>query len=341
LIDLRSDTVTKPTLEMREVMAQAEVGDDVFGEDPTVNQLQEHVAKLLGKEAGLFVPSGSMANQISIKAHTQPGDEIVCERGAHLYNYECGGPSFLSGVQVMPLEGKYGVITAEQIEPTIRPNNVHHPKTRLICLENTHNRGGGAIFPIDEIGKIQPLADQHGLRMHLDGARLWNASIATGIPLHEYAQYFDSVSVCFSKGLGAPVGSMITGTADFIRTAHRYRKLFGGGMRQAGVLAAAALHAVENHFNRLKEDHKHARLLAEAIDQIPGLDVDLNAVHTNIIFINIDPSLWNAGDLVDRLKQKNVLVLAESAQRIRVVTHLGITKAHMKEAIQIFKSVVS
>jgi len=340
LIDLRSDTVTRPTPEMREVMARAEVGDDVFGEDPSINQLQTHVAGLLGREAGLFVPSGSMANQVSIKAHTQPGDEIICERGAHVYNYESGGPSFLSGVQVLPLDGIHGMITAEQIESAIRPKNVHHPITRLICLENTHNRAGGTVFPIDEIRSIRKMADQYKLHMHLDGARLWNASIATDIPLHEYAQYFDSVVVCFSKGLGAPVGSMITGSSDFIRTAHRYRKMFGGAMRQAGVLAAAALHAVQNHYVRMKEDHENAQILARAIDAIPGLEVDLESVQTNIVFFDVDPSFGTAGKVAERLKEKGVLVIATSASRIRVVTHLDVSREQVEEAAQIFRTVL-
>jgi threonine aldolase len=333
MIDLRSDTVTKPTPAMRQVMAEAEVGDDVLGDDPTVNRLQETVAEMLGKEAGLFVPSGTMANQISIKTHTQPGDEVICESGAHVFIFEAGAPAFLSGVQMRPIAGQYGVMTVEDIESAIRPRNVHHPISRLICLENTHNRAGGTIIPIERIREIRDLVNRTGLKLHLDGARLWNAHVATGIPLAEYAKYFDSVSLCFSKGLGAPVGSLIAGSRDFIEGAHRYRKIFGGGMRQAGIIAAGALFAVKNHISRLASDHENARRLAEAISKIDGVEVDLNSVQTNILYFSISHELGPAERIVSRFREQNILMISLSKQRIRAVTHLDVSSKDIQQVI--------
>src|SRR5512139_3289968 len=264
-IDLRSDTVTKPTAAMRKVIFEAEVGDDVFGEDPTVNALQEKVARLLGKEKAIFVPSGTMGNQLAIKSHTQPGDEVILEASSHPYNFEGGASAALSGVQFNCLKGVRGVIDASQIEEAIRPEDHHFAVSRLICLENTHNRGGGTVFPIAKIAEISKLAKSRGLLVHLDGARLWNASVASGIEPREYAQYADSVSVCLSKGLGAPVGSLVTGSAAFIDRVHRFRKMFGGGMRQAGLLAAAGIYALDHHMERLREDHDHAKRLAHGL----------------------------------------------------------------------------
>src|SRR5580692_3097691 len=261
-IDLRSDTVTRPTPGMRDAMATAEVGDDVFHEDPTVNKLEAHVASVLGKEAALFVPSGTMSNQIAVKAHTQPGDELICEANCHIYNYEAGGPAVLSGVMCRPVEGDYGILDVSQLEDKIRPVNDHLVRTRFVCLENTHNRCGGRIYPFEKIQAISAWTHTNGLILHLDGARLWNAVIATGIAAKTWAAEFDSVSVCFSKGLGAPVGSALAGTQEFIAKARRVRKLFGGGMRQAGVLAAAALYALEHHVDRLAEDHHNAQTIA-------------------------------------------------------------------------------
>jgi threonine aldolase len=341
MIDLRSDTVTKPTPAMRHAMAEAEVGDDVLGDDPTVNRLQETVAAMLGKEAGLFVPSGTMANQLSIKSHTQPGDEVICEAGAHVFVYEAGAPAFLSGVQMRPIAGKYGVMAAEDVEAAIRPRNVHHPVSRLICLENTHNRAGGTIVPIERIREIRDVANRTGLKMHLDGARLWNAHVATGIPLAEYAGYFDSVSVCFSKGLGAPVGSLIAGDREFIRSAHRYRKIFGGGMRQAGVIAAGALYAVEHHIPRLKEDHVHARRLAEALAKIDGVDVDLKSVQTNILYFSIAPEYGTAERIVGRFREQEILMMSLSPQGLRAVTHLDVSGKDMGRVIDALPIVFS
>src|SRR6516225_6877099 len=271
MIDLRSDTVTRPTKAMRAAMESAPVGDDVFDEDPTVNRLQERVADMLGKEAALFVPSGTMSNQICVKTHTQPGDELLCDVNCHIYNFEAGGPAVLSGVTCRTVEGDYGVLDVSQLEGKVRPINDHLVRTRLVCLENTHNRGGGRIFPLAKVSAISAWARENSLLMHLDGARLWNAVVATGIPAAEWARHFDSVSVCFSKGLGAPIGSALAGTRDFVTRAKRIRKLFGGGMRQGGIAAAGALFALENHVERLAEDHRNAQVIAQAITETNGL----------------------------------------------------------------------
>lgn len=340
VIDLRSDTFTKPTPEMRDTMARAEVGDDVFGEDPTVNRLQDHIADLFGKEAALFTASGTMGNQIAINALTQPGQEVILDSNAHIFYYEAGAPAILSGVQLRTLDSNNGILTKEKIESAIRPENVHFPPTSLICLENTHNRAGGTIFPIEEIKRIRQLAEERGIRMHLDGARLWNASVATGVPLREYGQYFDSITVCFSKGLGAPVGSCVVGDADFIKRAHRYRKIYGGGMRQAGIIAAGALYAVQNHIDKLKDDHAHAKLLAESVASLPGFEVNLPSVQTNIIMIHIQAdSEITAAQVAEQLKSENVLLLALDPKRLRAVTHLDVSKDDIVQAVDIFKKI--
>jgi len=325
IIDFRSDTVTMPSKEMREAIAQAEVGDDVFYQDPTVNRLQEYVSELLGKEKGLFVPSGTMANQCALKSHTQPGDEIIAEEGCHIVNYESGAPGLLSGVLFRLITGKYGVFTAEQVEEKIRPSAYHYPRTGLIEIENTHNHAGGTIFPLNEIKRIREAADKYGLPMHLDGARLWNAAVATGIPLDEYAKYFDSAAVCFSKGLGAPVGSMLVGGAEFIHRAHRYRKMFGGGMRQAGIIAAGALYAVQHNRERLLEDHQKAQLLAAAAAECDVFTINLDAVQTNIVIWMVKPGELTEEEVVDMLKEKNILTLDIGENRIRAVCHLDVS----------------
>jgi threonine aldolase len=339
IVDIRSDTVTQPCDKMREAMARAEVGDDVFGEDPTVNRLQERISGILGKEAGLFVASGTMANQVAINTHTCPGQEIIVDSNAHIFIYECGAPSVLSGVQLYPILGQRGVITTEMIMTAIRPPNVHYPRTGLICLENTHNRGGGTIYPIEEIKQIRKVADEFGIPMHMDGARLWNASVASGISMKTYASYFDSVSVCFSKGLGAPVGSMLTGNESFIQRARRYRKMYGGGMRQAGIIAAAALYAVENNVKRLKEDHLHARMLAEKINALPGLYVDLEAVQTNIVYVELKDTKFSGSQAVEELHKHGVMVLATDLERLRLVTHLDVIREKMEFAVHAFEKV--
>ncbi len=339
LIDLRSDTITQPNEAMRKQMAEATVGDDVYGEDPTVNALQEKITALTGKEAALFVTSGTQANQVAINAHTQPGDEVICEYRSHIFNFEAGAPGLLSGVQLHPVQGDYGVMNVERVLEAIRPSNHHFPRTRLITLENTHNRWGGTIYPLEEIKKMRSLADAHGLKLHLDGARLWNASVATGLSIKELSSYFDSVSLCFSKGLGAPVGSIIAGDESFINRAHYYRKAYGGGMRQAGILAASALFALDNHVERLMKDHERARRLAEAINSFPGLVVDLRSVQTNIVIFDTSLSGVEATEIVRKLASHNIRMNAVSTTRVRAVTHLQIDDDDIKHTIEMMKSI--
>jgi threonine aldolase len=336
-IDLRSDTVTRPTPGMRAAIQSAEVGDDVFGEDPTIIRLQEKVAGLLGKEASLYVPSGTMSNQIGIKAHTQPGDELFCESTNHIFVWEAGAPAALSGVTCRTFEGDYGVLDVTQLDGKIRPRSEHYAYTRLVCLENTHNRGGGRVYPIEKIQAISEWARANGLLMHLDGARLWNAVAATGIPLAEWAKYFDSVSVCFSKGLGAPIGSALVGSKEFIKRAHRIRKLFGGAMRQGGMAAAGALYAVENHRERLSEDHRNAKVLAQAIADTPGLRLDPPEVETNLVWFEVDPELGPAKDLSAAFKQQGVLINATGPQMMRAVTHLDVSAAQAERAAEVIR----
>ena len=336
-IDLRSDTVTRPSPGMREAMAKAEVGDDVFGEDPTVNKLQQKVAELLGKEAALYVPSGTMGNQVCIKVHTQPGDEVIAEKGCHVFNYETAGMAFLSNVQVHTIEGKHGAFSVAQVKRAIRPKAYYMPRTRLICLENTHNRAGGTIIPIDLIKEMNALAKDEGIRFHLDGARLWNACAETGITPKEYASFFDSVSVCLSKGLGAPVGSVIASSAEFIAEARRYRKIFGGGMRQAGVLAAAGIYALENNAARLKEDHANARYLARELATIRGFDIDMDSVQTNIIIISLEKLGKTPDEVLALLRTKGVLLTLGNYMGIRAVTHMDVSTDQVKRAAQIIR----
>jgi threonine aldolase len=331
-IDLRSDTVTKPTPGMRAAMASAEVGDDVFHEDPTVLQLEERVARMLGKEAALFVPSGTMSNQVCVKTHTHPGDEMLCDLNCHIYKYEAGGAAVLSGVTCRTLEGDYGILDLSQLQDQIQPANDHLVRTRLVCLENTHNRGGGKIYPLEKIQDICHWAHQNGLVTHLDGARLWNAIVATGIPAQEWCRHFDSVSVCFSKGLGAPLGSALAGCRDFVQRARKVRKLFGGGMRQVGIVAAGCLYALDHHIERLAEDHQNAQVLANAIAGVPGLTLTPGEVETNIIFVQIDPDLGSAKDVAAKLKEQGVLVLPTAPHTIRMCTHLDVSAAQTEKA---------
>lgn len=341
MIDLRSDTVTKPTPAMRAAMAAAEVGDDVYGEDPTVLRLEEKIAAMLGKEKALFVPSGTMSNQVGVRVHCSPGDEFLCETSCHIYQYEQGAFAQLSGVVARPIDGEFGVLKLEQLVGLIRPENVHHVRTRLVCLENTHNRGGGRLQPYDEVERICHWAHANGLATHLDGARLFNAVVATGIAADKWAQHFDTVSVCFSKGLGAPVGSALTGPRDLIERAHRHRKLFGGAMRQAGIIAAGALYALENHIPRLADDHANARRLAEAIRQIDGLELRPPQVDTNLIIYRVDAKLGTAGEFAARLKRRGLLISPVGGQLMRAVTHLDIREDDIQRAIEILKTVAA
>ena len=423
MIDLRSDTVTRPTDAMRQAMAHAEVGDDVFGEDPTVNALEEMTASLLGKEAAMFVPSGTMANQLAVRLHTQGGDEVLLEAGAHVLGNEAGAAAALSGVTCRTIAGRRGIFTADDLLAALRPPNVHHPPTRLVCVENTHNVGGGSVWPIETLAQLSQAAKSRGLAFHMDGARLWNASVASGIPERDYASHCDTVSVCYSKGLGAPVGSALVGPRqtidrarrfrkmlgggsvwpietlaqlsqaarsrglafhmdgarlwnasvasgiperdysshcdtvsvcyskglgapvgsalagprEAINRARRFRKMLGGGMRQAGILAAGALYALNHHRQRLKDDHANARLLAEGLLQIPRVSID-DPIETNIVRFRIGSN--RAAEVAQTLKQRGVLILPVGPDRFRAVTHLMIRPADIRAAVQAIQSAV-
>jgi threonine aldolase len=337
VIDLRSDTVTKPTPAMRRAMAQADVGDDVFGEDPTVNRLQECAAELFGREAALFVPSGTMGNQIAIKVHTQPGDEVILEEASHIFNSEMAMMAAFSGVIPRPIPSERGWLRWEQIESAIRPNVYYYAQTRLICLENTHNFKGGSVYPLEWAREIIEKAHERGLKVHLDGARIFNAAVATGRSVKELTEGFDSVMFCLSKGLGAPVGSMLVGSAEFIEKARRVRKMLGGGMRQVGILAAAGLYALEHHIERLAEDHENAQILAQALREIP--EVRLEPVETNIIIFELTKT--PAEKLITELKKRNILALAIGPRRVRLVTHLDVSRADVLRAACALQEILS
>ncbi len=341
VLDFRSDTLTRPTPGMRAAMAAAEVGDDVFDEDPSIHALQQHIAALLGKEAALFVPSGSMSNQIGVRVHCAPGDEFICDAGCHIYNYEQGAYAQLSGVAARTVDGPGGVMQLDQLTGLIRGDNEHLVRTRLVCLENTHNRGAGRVQPYDVVESICDWAHANGLRTHLDGARLFNAVVASGIDARQWAQHFDTVSVCFSKGLGAPVGSALCGPHEMIKQARRIRKLFGGGMRQAGILAAGALYALEHHVERLADDHAHAQLLADAVRGCQGLSLTGDSVDTNIVIFTVDRSLGTAAEFCQRLAGEGVLMLAIGAQQVRAVTHLDVDRAAAQQAGQVLAVVAA
>ncbi len=339
-VDLRSDTLTQPTPEMREAMMRAEVGDDVFGEDPTIHLLQQKIAEMTGMEAALFVTSGTQGNQVSVNAHTRPGQEVICDKNCHIFNYESGAPAMLAGVQLNGLDGHHGVITVEQVAAAVRPADDHYPQTGLICIENTHNRAGGTIYPLAEIQRISQFARSQNIPLHLDGARLWNAVVASGISLKEYCRHVDSVSLCFSKGLGAPVGSIVAGRREFIQRAHFYRKAYGGGIRQGGILAAAALYALEHHLPRLAEDHGRARNFAEAIAELPGIDMLLSTVQTNMAIFTIDPAKMDPDLFVQKCGEAGVHMFHLGANRIRAVFHLHITDADVEYAVEIFREIL-
>lgn len=331
MIDLRSDTVTQPTPEMRQAIAQAPLGDDVLGDDPTVNELEETVADLLGKEAAVYMPSGTMTNQVALRVHTEPGDEVILESQAHIYYYEGGAPAALSGVTCRLIAGDRGVFSAADLQQALRHENVHYPRTSLVCLENTHNRGGGRIFPLSAQQEIAQVCATHSLKLHLDGARFWNACIATGIAEADYAAPFDTVSVCFSKGLGAPVGSALVGTQAAIHRARRFRKMFGGGMRQAGVIAAGALFALQHHRDRLALDHVHAQRLAQGLQRMDGITVDLDNVQTNLVYFQT-PEI-PAAVFSSKLMEVGVGVLPTGPDRLRAVTNLMVDQSDIDEAL--------
>lgn len=341
MIDLRSDTVTKPTSAMREAMAVAPVGDDVYGEDPTVNRLQEIAAGLLGKAAALFVPSGTMANQLSIRAQTQPGQEVIVESTAHIVRYEQGAAAALSGVQLHWVRTERGIMAPDQIEAAIRPKDPHTIPTALICLENTHNSGGGSIYPLATIQAIRTMAQRHGIPMHLDGARLFNAVVATGVSAAEYAQHFDTVSVCLSKGLGAPVGSLIaTDDVALIEKLRRLRRMYGGAMRQAGILAAAGIYALAHNIARLKDDHDHAKRLGELLSHIPSVSLDLTQVETNIIVFEVKDKSRTPAEIAADLRQGGILINAIGGWRFRAVTHLDLSGRDIEDAGRLFAEVL-
>lgn len=334
-IDIRSDTVTRPSRAMLETMLEAKVGDDVFGEDPTVNLLQEKCAEITGKEKALFVPTGCMANQLAVKSHTMQGDEIILERESHILNYETSAAAIISNAQLYPITGINGVMDPEEIKKSIRSTDYFFPRTRLICIENTHNRAGGVIQPFDNIKSISNLAKENGIRMHMDGARIFNASVETGISVKQYASLVDSISFCFSKGLGAPVGSIICGSSEFIDIAHKWRKILGGGMRQSGVLAAAALYALEHNVDRLKEDHAKAKYFANEINKIDGIEVDLDTVQTNMVIF--ESKKYEKSQYINLLKEKGVLVSAGSFQKLRAVFHLDVQMCDVSQAVETIK----
>lgn len=320
-INLVSDTVTKPTPEMLHAMYRAKVGDDVYGQDPTVNELQSRLAHFFGMEAALFFPSGTMANQAAIKLHTQPGDELIADQYAHIFNYEAGGVAFNSGVSCRLLPGSRGMITATQVQSAINdPEFYHAPLTRLVCLENTTNKGGGACYDLAEMRKIKQVCDDHGLKYHLDGARIWNAIVAKRQHPSDFGKLFDTISVCLSKGLGAPVGSVLLGDADTIKRALRVRKILGGGMRQVGYLAAAGIYALENHISRLEEDHRRAKELAAALKRCSWVD-RVEPVETNILIFSVKKGISDAV-VISRLKERNILISSMGAGKLRMVTHL-------------------
>jgi threonine aldolase len=340
LIDLYSDTLTKPTTEMRQFMCSAEVGDEQKGEDPTVNLLQDTVAGLLGKEAGLFLPSGTMCNQISIKVHCRPGDEVLLDKTAHPLNFEGGAPAALSGVMVRGLEGVRGVFTAEQVKAAVRPISRYQPRTRLVSVEQTSNLGGGTVWPLPTIQGVCAMARQHQLAAHLDGARLFNAVVASGVAASDYAADFDSAWIDLSKGLGAPVGAVLTGSKDFITEAWQWKQRLGGAMRQAGIIAAAGVYALKHHVWRLAEDHVHARLLAEGLAEIPGLTLNPLEVETNIVIFDVSRSGISAQEFAGRLSAHGLRMSVYGHSTLRAVTHLDVSKKDVEQALAIVKSVV-
>ena len=337
MIDFRSDTVTRPTPGMLEAMMKAPVGDDVFGEDPSINQLEALSASLFGMEAAIFCPSGTMTNQIAIKCHTQPGDEVICERLSHIYQYEGGGIAFNSGASVRLIDGDRGRITADQVRESINPDDVHKPVSTLVSLENTANRGGGSCYQFSDIKAIKEVCLQNNLKLHLDGARLFNALVAKNETPKQYGEVFDSISICLSKGLGTPVGSVLIGTKALVRKARRIRKIFGGGMRQAGFMAAAGIYALENHIKRLADDHLHARQIVAALQEKDFVG-EILPVETNIIIFEVK-GRFTASELANLFKEQGISVIAISPRQIRIVVHLDIHPNDVMRTIEVIRGV--
>jgi len=332
MIDLRSDTVTEPSQEMRAAMASAPVGDDVIDVDPTVARLQELTAEILGKEAAMYMPSGSMTNQVAVRLHCKPGDEFICESGCHIYNYEQGAFAQLSQTIPRMIDGPGHIMHQEQLLDKIRPKDEHAVQTRLLCLENTHNKGGGIVLPYEGVAEMCEWAHKNGLTTHLDGARLFNAVVASGKSAADWAQHFDTVSICFSKGLGAPVGSALVGNQSHMAQMRRHRKLFGGGMRQSGIIAAGALYALTNNIDRLADDHHTAQIIADQIAKTDGLEIDTQNVHTNIVIFKVGSGLGTAADFCAAAKDEGAWMFPFSAEHVRAVTHLHITQEDAQAA---------
>ncbi|MEZ4811084.1 MAG: GntG family PLP-dependent aldolase [Allomuricauda sp.] len=338
-INLISDTVTRPTAGMLEAMMNARVGDDVFKNDPSVNALEERVADYFGKEAALFFPSGTMTNQTAIKLHTQPGEQLICDKYAHVYNYEGGGVSFNSGLSCKLVDGNRGMMTAQQVEESINPPDFYHsPLTSLVCIENTTNKGGGACWDFEELKKIKNVCDAHGLGYHLDGARLWNALVAKKEDPKAYGKLFDTISVCFSKGLGCPVGSVLVGNKKLIHEALRVRKILGGGMRQSGYLAAAGIYALENHINRLAEDHQRAKEIGEVLRNLAFIK-KVEPIETNIIIFEVDESKLSSKDFLAKLEENQISIIGMGQGKLRIVTHLDYTDAMHQYFLKVLKQI--
>ena len=340
LIDLSSDTATRPSAAMRAFMAEAPVGDEQRQEDPTVNALQERVAELLGKERALYLPSATMANEIAVKVHTQPGDEVILDRTAHIVNAEAGGPALLSGVMLHTVQGIRGVFTAQQAEEGIRRTGPHYPRTRLVSVEQTSNLGGGTVWPLDLLRAVADIARRHALRTHMDGARLMNAVVASGIPAADQARGYDSVTFCLTKGLGCPVGALVAADRDFIAEGLRYKHLFGGAMRQAGIIAAAGLYALDHNVERLADDHANARILARGLAEISGIRLDVAHVETNIVFFDVAGTGCTAGEAAARLLARGVRIGAVGRTLMRAVTHLDVTRADVERAVSVAQDVL-
>lgn len=336
IVDLRSDTVTRPTPEMMAEMAEAAVGDDVLGDDPTVEELETLAARMLGKEAAVFVPSGTMGNQMAIATHTNPGDVMMIEEEAHVFYYEVGAPAVLNGILTRTIPSKLGIMAPDDIEKRVMKQNLHTPGSTLLCIENTHNRAGGTIVPLDHLQAYKAIGERHGMKVHLDGARVFNASVALGVDIKEIAQHFDSVNFCLSKGLRAPVGSVLVGSKEFIERARIWRKRLGGGMRQAGLLAACGLVSLTREVGRLEEDHQRTRRLAEALDGTPGLTIDWDTVQTNMVLLNTEKP---AAQWLDALRERDIWALPPSDYRVRCVLHADIDDAKLDRAIEAFRTV--
>ncbi len=339
VIDLFSDTRTRPTPEMRRAIAEAEVGDDMAGLDPTVNRLEEMVAEMFGKEAAVFACSGTQSNQLGVWAHCQPGDELLIHETGHIANYEAGAPAVLSGVTVRTLRGPQGMLDVPQLEGKVRSDDQHLCRTRLVCVENTTNGGGGRAYPLEQLQRVSEWARVHDLKVHIDGARLFNAIVARGYAAAEVGRCCDTISLCFSKGLGCPMGAVLIGSRDEVRRARRARKLFGGALRQAGIVAAAAVYALENHIERLAEDHANARLFAESIGGIDGVRIDPHDVESNLVFFEVDSHIGTAADVSDRLEEHGVVIGAMGPQRMRVCTHLDVSRDDVLKAAEALRTV--